>query len=102
MEWRTAHGNEIPYVFGTLRSFPGRVEEVDEALARAMSSAWYRFAAKGDPNGDGLPAWPRYDRKAEGYLEIGDKIVSGRGLQVSQCEAIGFVGHTSGIPGGNF
>jgi para-nitrobenzyl esterase len=102
MEWRTAHANEIPYVFDTLRASWGRVEEIDELLARTMSAAWFRFAAKGDPNGGGLPAWPRYDRKSESYLEFGEKVIPGRGLQVSQCEAIGFVGHTSGIPGGNF
>lgn len=101
-EMRTAHGSEIPYVFDTLKTAGGRLEEVDRTLATLMSAAWYRFAAKGDPNGDGLPEWPRYDRKSESYLEFGDKMRVDRGLEASQCQAIGFVGHTSGIPGGNF
>jgi para-nitrobenzyl esterase len=102
MEMRTAHGTEIPYVFDTLKTAGGRVEEIDRVLAGRMSAAWYRFAAKGDPSGDGIPEWPRYDRQSEGYLEFGDTVRVSHGLQTSQCDAIGFVGHTSGIPGGNF
>ena len=102
MESRTAHGTEIPYVFDTLKTAAGRVEDVDRTLAGLMSAAWYRFAAKGDPNGEGLPEWPLYDRKSEAYLEFGEHVRVDRGLEASQCDAIGFVGHTSGIPGGNF
>jgi len=102
MEMRTAHGSEIPYVFDTLRTSSGRLEEVDRSLAATMSQAWYRFAATGDPNGSGLPAWPSYDRESEAHLEFGDTIQVRRAFHSSQCEAIGFVGHTSGIPGGNF
>ena len=29
-------------------------------LARIMLRFWSNFAANGDPNGDGLPAWPLY------------------------------------------
>jgi para-nitrobenzyl esterase len=101
MEMRTAHGSEIPYVFDSLKTVGGRVEDVDRRLAHWMSAAWYRFAAKGDPN-EAEGEWPRYDRKSESYLELGEAIRAGRGLQSSQCEAIGFPGHTSGIPGGNF
>jgi para-nitrobenzyl esterase len=101
-EMRTAHGMELPYVFDTLRTIGGRVEEVDRTLAGLMSAAWYRFAARGDPNGDGLPEWRRYDRESEAYLEFGDPVQPGRRLHRSQCDAMGFLGHTSGIPGGNF
>jgi para-nitrobenzyl esterase len=102
MEMRTAHGSELPYVFDTLKTVGGHVEEIDRMLAAQMSAAWYRFAAKGDPNGDGLPEWPRYDRKSEISLEFGEKVQVDRGLHASQCEMWGFTGHTSGIPGGNF
>jgi len=102
MEMRTAHGSEIPYVFDTLQTVGGRVEEIDRSLARMMSGAWYRFAARGDPNGDGLPEWPRYDRKAEANLEFGEQVQVNRGLHGSQCDMWSFTGHTSGIPGGTF
>jgi para-nitrobenzyl esterase len=102
MEMRTAHGTEIPYVFDTLQTWTGRVEEADRTLAGLMSAAWYRFSASGDPNGEGIPEWPRYNHQSEAYLEFGDTVKAGSALQAAKCDAIGFMGHTSGIPGGNF
>ena len=101
-EMRTAHGAELPYVFDTLKTAFGPVEEVDRSLAGVMSAAWYRFAATGDPNGEGLPDWPRYERQSEVNLEFGATVQGNRGLHASQCEMWSFTGHTSGIPGGTF
>jgi len=58
------HTAEIPFVFQTLdaRRWPWR--ESDRALSDMMAGYWLNFAASGDPNGPGLPPWPRYDRHA--------------------------------------
>jgi para-nitrobenzyl esterase len=56
------HGGEIGYVFGTLTARPGTtLSPEDLAVARLVQGYWVNFVRTGDPNGAGLPTWPRYD-----------------------------------------
>ena len=56
------HAGEIEYVFGTLDlSLPNVPwEPADRKLSDLMTTYWSNFARTGDPNGPGLPAWPKY------------------------------------------
>ncbi len=65
------HGAEIPYVFNTLSAGPGAAPEPkDQAVARMVNTYWANFARTGDPNGSGLPKWPRHDPKKDQLFEI--------------------------------
>jgi len=56
------HGGEIAFVFDTLSAGRGGAPSPeDQAVARMAQSYWVNFARTGDPNGPGLPAWPRHD-----------------------------------------
>jgi para-nitrobenzyl esterase len=69
------HAGEIQYVFGTLDSVPGvRWETSDRKLSDAMVTYWTNFATSGDPNGEGLPKWPRYDAAGRRVLHLDETI----------------------------
>jgi para-nitrobenzyl esterase len=60
-----SHVTEIPFVFGTLTQqvivggTPSPADP-DRATAETIIGYWVNFATRGDPNGPGLPQWPRY------------------------------------------
>ena len=49
---------------------------------------WVQFAETGDPNAEGLPARPEYDSKKTSYLELGDELKTGVGLEKRTCDAL--------------
>jgi para-nitrobenzyl esterase len=82
------HAAELPYVFGTLGLFelPGLVTQADRDLSENVMGYWTRFAATGDPNGEGAPVWPRYTEASSLHLELGDAIVAVPGLYDAACD----------------
>ena len=55
------HGGEIAYVFGTLSGGRGGAPTPEDlAVSRIAQGYWVNFARTGDPNGAGLPTWPRH------------------------------------------
>jgi para-nitrobenzyl esterase len=84
------HAAEIVYAF----NHPGQVNpnagERDAAFADTVSQYWVNFARNGDPNGQGLPAWPAYGSDAN-YIELGDPIQIGQRLLEKQTAFIGSV-----------
>jgi len=55
------HGGEIAYVFGTLSGGRGGTPTAEDlAVSRMAQSYWVNFAKSSDPNGAGLPTWPRH------------------------------------------
>ncbi|MBX9654673.1 carboxylesterase family protein [bacterium] len=67
------HGADVPYVLQT-NDPVWRWKDWDRELSNKIQQYWVNFAKTGDPNGDDLPAWPKYDTTTEQTLELGDTI----------------------------
>jgi para-nitrobenzyl esterase len=76
-QWGAHHAMEITYAFSNLD--PATTDDVDRALAEAMTRYWVQFAKTGNPNVEGLAAWPVYVADTDPHLELGDDIRAGRG-----------------------
>jgi len=71
------HTADIPYAFDHLSVRDWPWETADHRLAATMSSYWANFAAHGDPNGEGLPFWPRFNEAGQHVMHLGDEIRAG-------------------------
>ncbi len=72
------HGSDIPFTFNAFASSSPLFlfhedTPANQQLARVWSASMAHFARTGDPNGAGLPEWPRYDAGARACLIFDDR-----------------------------
>jgi len=68
------HSAEIEYVFGVLKWKEIQWQPGDFRVSDAMMSYWSNFAKTGNPNGSGLPHWPRYTPQDHQVMILGENI----------------------------
>lgn len=76
------HGAEMAYAYGTyevLNRFGATRAwtDADRRYSDAMMGYWLAFAKTGDPNAEGLPAWPAYNSDAETVMLFGGAMAAG-------------------------
>ena len=90
------HSQEMAYVFGTVERgvavVPPRLEihptnAVDRQISDVMQQYWTNFAKTGDPNGPGLPVWPKFDSSSRAYIQFTDAgPIAKEGLRRAYCD----------------
>lgn len=65
------HATDIPFFFDTQAiKYGDAVTARDNAMGRTISAYLVNFARTGNPNGRGLPKWPRYDRATDRLMDF--------------------------------
>jgi para-nitrobenzyl esterase len=78
------HSGELRYVFGG-RGVQDTVDP-DATITARIQTYWTNFAKTGNPNGGGLPHWPKYDATKKQYLELNsDGAVTKSDLRGAAC-----------------
>jgi para-nitrobenzyl esterase len=75
--WGASHFAELWYVFDHLDQETWAWTAADRWLADAMAGYWVNFAKRGDPNGPGRAAWPRFQATDGAVLRLNDPIIAG-------------------------
>jgi para-nitrobenzyl esterase len=81
------HGVELAYVFGNMDKADG-YDDTDMGLSHKMMDYWVNFAKTGNPNRQGLAAWPAYQSKSDLNLEFSDTIRTNKHLFKKECDFI--------------
>ena len=85
-EKATFHSSELNFVFGTWGENV-RLTPEDQKLSEQVQAYWANFARTGDPNGEGLPAWPKFTVKSQDYMALTDYgAVAKPGMRREFCE----------------
>lgn len=71
-EWPgTPHATEIPFVFDAVKAkYGAALTPEDEKIAQQANTYWANFAKTGNPNGAGLPDWPRYQSSSDILMDF--------------------------------
>ncbi len=64
------HAGEMPYLYGNLFRHAEKYSDEDNALSETMQSYLLNFVKTGNPNGEGLPEWKRFNENEKQVLEF--------------------------------
>ena len=65
------HATDVPFFFDNAAvKYGSQTTPKDNAVGKTVSAYVVNFAKTGDPNGPGLPAWPKYDPATDALMDF--------------------------------
>jgi para-nitrobenzyl esterase len=81
-----AHGYDVFFALHNLGGAEILPSNAELALGDTMLGYWVRFAATGDPNGDGAPAWPTWNATDHQHLVLDEQQTLGNDDRTTECD----------------
>jgi len=82
----TSHSSELNFLFNTWAANV-QLSDMDRTISEQAQTYWANFARTGNPNGQGLPVWPKVTVKGEEYLAFTDNGAAPKaGVRRAFCE----------------
>ena len=75
------HSGDLAYVFNNTHTVGVHWQAADHQLADLVASYWSNFAKRGDPNGEGLPVWPRYNPTTHSTMRLNSNASATAGVR---------------------
>ena len=83
------HTSEVPYALHTLHLWKRNWKEQDYADTEyKYPHYWVNFIKTGNPNGNGLPEWKKFEKKEGSILDVKNEAISIPALLKNQFEAL--------------
>ena len=82
------HTSEVPYALHTLHTWKRPWQDHDLAVEKLMSSYWINFIKTGNPNGEGVPVWKKYDKKEGVIMTIDKQAVQKNGMYKKEFDLL--------------
>jgi para-nitrobenzyl esterase len=90
--WKDApgavHSEEMVYVFQHLAQSSLSWADADRTLSEEMALYWTNFAKRGDPNGPGVPDWPRFTTSRQEAMHFTDAAHAGTVANLEKLKAL--------------
>ncbi len=80
------HAAELLFVFDTKVYGLVSVQDDDRPLVGTIMGYWSRFAATGDPNGEGAITWPVFDALTDEHIVLDLQPAIASGLGADRCD----------------